>query len=391
MKIVHSIKNLNFSSGGPVRAIIDLSTKLAERGHEVRIITQSDPDAPEQWRSNPEHNPHTVPIGGIPLMGFRLSAEQKKKVTETLQWADVVHAHGIWTPQAMRVTKVARAMHKPYVISLRGMLDDWCMDQRRTKKLAYLKLGGSRMLNRAALIHSTAEGELMQSKKWFPGSEGVVIPNLLNLQPFEQMPDPQIARDAFPFFDTGDPVLLYLSRIHYKKGIEHLIEAIKILRDEGLPHRLLIAGDGDKDYESRLRALTKTHGLEDHVAFLGLVVGDEKIALYQAADLFVLPTSQENFGFVIYEALAAGTTVLTTKGVDTWPELESQAQATICEQRDASIASAIKGLTSDPSALAEKGRVGRQWIFDQMHPDRIILEFERFYERAISEGSGGTL
>ncbi|CAN0567887.1 unnamed protein product, partial [Laminaria digitata] len=267
--------------------------------------------------------------------------------------ADVVHAHGIWTPQAMRVTNVARAMKTPYVISLRGMLDDWCMDQRRPKKLAYLKMGGTRMLNEATLIHSTAEGELMQSKKWFPKSEGVVIPNLLNLQPYEQMPDPQIARDAFPFFDTDDPVLLYLSRIHYKKGIEHLIEAIKVLRDEGSPHRLLIAGDGDKDYESRLRALTKTHGLEDYVAFLGLVVGEEKIALYQAADLFVLPTSQENFGFVIYEALAAGTTVLTTKGVDTWPELESQAHATICEQRDTSIASAIKTLTGDPFALAE--------------------------------------
>ncbi len=383
MKIVHSISNLNFSSGGPVRAIIDLSTKLAERGHEVRIITHADTNAPDEWRSNPAHNPCTIPLGLSPLRGLRMTGDQKRKVNEAIGWADVVHAHGIWTPLAKNICAMSRLMGKPYVISLRGMLDDWCMDQRRLKKLIYLKLGGSAMLNNAALIHSTAEGELAQSKKWFPGSEGVVIPNLLNLQPFEQMPDPQLARDTFPMFDTGEPVLLYLSRLHYKKGVEHLIEAVKILRDRGTPHRALIAGDGDKDYESKLKSLTKQHGLEDYISFLGLVVGDEKIALYQAADLFVLPTSQENFGFVIYESLAAGTTVLTTKGVDTWPELESQAQATICEQCGESIADSILKLTSDALSLSEKGQAGRQWIFDQMHPDKIIKRFESFYERAV--------
>lgn len=385
MKIVHSIKNLNFSSGGPVRAIIDLSTKLAERGHEVRIVTYEDTNAPEEWKSNPSHNPCTVPLGKEHALGLRFSTEQKRIARETIEWADVVHAHGIWTPLAKNICAVSRAMQKPYVISLRGMLDDWCMEQRRTKKLIYLRLGGSAMLNNASMIHSTAEGELAQSKKWFPGSEGVVIPNLLNLEPYENMPDPQIARDAFPMFEHGDPVLLYLSRLHYKKGVEHLIEAAKILRENGTPHRVLIAGDGDKEYENTLRALVKQHALEDHIAFLGLVVGDEKISLYQAADLFVLPTSQENFGFVIYESLAAGTTVLTTKGVDTWPELESQAHATICEQRAASIADAILRLTSDKATLDANGAHGRKWIFENQHPDQIISRFESFYERAAAQ------
>ncbi len=384
MKIVHWISNLNFSSGGPPRAIIDLSTKLAEAGHEVKILTCEDPDAPTQWRSNPAHNPSTIPLGPQHMRGLRLSAEQKHKSLEAIGWADVLHAHGIWSPMTKGVCALARSVGKPYVISLRGMLDDWCMDQRRAKKLVYLRIGGSRMLNGATLIHSTAEGELAQSKKWFPGTRGVVIPNLLNLAPFESMPDPQIARDAFPMFDSGDPVLLYLSRLHYKKGVEHLIEAVRVLRDRGTPHRLLIAGDGDAEYERTLRRLVDEHGLGDMVAFLGLVVGDEKIALFQAADAFVLPTSQENFGFVIYESLAAGTPVITTKGVDTWPELESQAQAIICEQRADSIADSIVSLTSDPNALEQRGRTGREWIFDQMHPDQIMKQFERFYEQAIA-------
>jgi len=133
MKIVHSISNLNFSSGGPVRAIIDLSTKLAERGHEIRIITHADTNAPEEWKSNPAHNPSTVPIGPSGLMGLRMSAEQTSRARETIGWADVVHAHGIWTPLAKNICAMSRPMGTPYVISLRGMLDDWCMEQRRFK------------------------------------------------------------------------------------------------------------------------------------------------------------------------------------------------------------------------------------------------------------------
>ncbi len=383
MKIVHSIKNLNFSSGGPVRAIIDLSTKLAENGHDITILTCEDNDAPSEWRSNPQSNPRTVVLGNLAMGGLKANAEQKKLIDDTVAQAEIVHAHGIWTPLAKRVTDASRKAGVPYVISLRGMLDDWCMEQRRLKKLIYLKLGGSRMLNGAHAIHSTAEGELAQSKKWFPHAPGIVIPNLLNLAPFETMPGKEIAHDKFPMFDQGDPVLLYLSRLHYKKGIEHLISAVDLLRKQGHPHRLLIAGDGDKAYEADLKAQAQRLGLDEYVAFLGLVVGDEKISLYQAADLFVLPTSQENFGFVLYESLAAGTTLVTTKGVDTWPELQDKAQATICDQDAQVLAETIQGLTSNPDKLEKQGVAGRQWIFDQMHPDLIVKQFENMYSELL--------
>lgn len=379
MNIVHSIRALDFSDGGPVRAIIDLSAKLAALGHNVKIITLEDKDAPETWRDNPESNPCTVRIGPMSNKGLTYSPAQRAKIHDTIKDADIVHLHAIWEPMTLGVSKIVRKANKPYVISLRGMLDDWCMEQRRLKKLIYLKLGATDMLNSAAAIHSTAEGELAQSKKWFPKAPGVVIPNLLNLTPYETMPGKDIARKKFPMFDTGDPVLLYLSRLHYKKGVEHLIEAIKILKDSGSPHRLIVAGDGDKAYETKLKDLTTQLGLNDYVAFVGLVVGDEKLSLYQAADLFVLPTSQENFGFVLYESLAAGTPLVTTKGVDTWPELESQAQAVICDQEKNDLANTIKELTADPVALEQRGQAGREWIFAEQHPDRVIKRFQAMY------------
>lgn len=383
MKIVHSLSFLDFSHGGPVRAIIDLSNALVQyHGYQASVMTRDAKDAPAQWAKDGA-NPTAIELPTPTKLGGYFDRAGKDAIRQAIKGADAVHIHGIWVPYQTQVARIAHEMGIPYLISCRGMLDDWCMDQRKLKKLIYLKLAkGSWMLNNAAMIHCTAEGELAQSKKWFPKSPARVIPNLLDLAPFENMPGKQIAHEKFPMFDKGDPVLLYLSRLHYKKGVEHLIQAIKILRDARSPHRLLIAGDGDQAYENSLKALTKELGLEEYVSFLGLVVGDEKISLYEAADLFVLPTSQENFGFVLYESLAAGTPLITTKGVDTWPELEEKAGATICAQDAQVLADQIRSLSADKEALERVGALGRAWIFDEMHPKKIVDRFHSMYQEA---------
>lgn len=385
MKILHSINSIDFRSGGPVRAVLDLATVMAERGHTVRAITQSDPDAPASWKQE-GGNPRSVVLGRAGMKGMRFTGQALETMRREIRDADVVHIHGVWTPYMTQVAAEARRAGKPYVLSPRGMLDDWSMDQKRLKKLVYLRVaGGSRMLNEATAIHCTAEGELRQSQKWFPGSRGVVIPNLLNLDPYRTPPGPEAARSKFPHFDSGEPVLLFLSRLHYKKGVEHLIRAAAMLRDRGLPHRVLVAGAGDDGYEASLKALAKELRLEDRVAFLGMVVGDLKVSLYQAADLFVLPTSQENFGFVLYEAMAAGTPLVTTRGVDTWPELE-EAGGVITDQDATQIADAIAGLTARREDLPARGAKGRAWVFENLENGRVASQFEAMYADAAGRG-----
>jgi glycosyltransferase involved in cell wall biosynthesis len=383
MKIVHSIYFLDFTYGGPVRAIIDLSNALVKHhGHEVKVITVDTKDAPDDWKL-PNANPAAIKLPKPTKVARYMDSKGKAAIREAIKGADVVHIHGIWVSHQTQVAKIATELGIPYVISCRGMLDDWCMAQRKLKKMIYLKLArGSWMLNTAAMIHCTAEGELAQSKKWFPKPPSRVIPNLLELEPYKEMPGVEIAHEKFPFFDTGDPVLLYLSRLHYKKGVEHLIRAVKKLVDDGNPHRLHIVGTGDDAYQAMLENLTKELGLEDYISFPGLVVGQEKLSLYRAADLFVLPTSQENFGFVLYEALAAGTPLITTKGVDTWPELEAKAGAVISEQDPSQLASHIAKLTADREGLKELGARGRAWIFEEMNPETIVSEFHTMYQDA---------
>jgi glycosyltransferase involved in cell wall biosynthesis len=174
---------------------------------------------------------------------------------------------------------------------------------------------------------------------------------------------------------------LFLSRLHPKKGVEHLIDAARLLQDRGRPHQVLIAGTGPEDYERVLRDLVRRRGIEGLVSFLGMVVGEDKISLYQASTVFALPTSQENFGFVFYEALAAGCPVITTRGVDTWPEL-ARAGATIIDQDARQLADAIDHITRDREQREQLGTRGRGWVLENLDPASLTHRYAEFYARA---------
>jgi glycosyltransferase involved in cell wall biosynthesis len=115
------------------------------------------------------------------------------------------------------------------------------------------------------------------------------------------------------------------------------------------------------------------------VRFLGFVSGVEKVSLYQAADVLVLPTSQENWGFVLVESLACGTPVVTTKGVDIWPELQSSGGALIVPAEARAMAEAVGGLLSDPARRRAMGEIGRRWVFETLGADRVARGYEAMY------------
>ena len=385
MRIAHCITELNLHSGGPVRAIIDLSNALVAKGHEVRVLSYDITDAPEDWGGEGRPEAIRLPAPSGPMRHF--TASQMGEVRAGLKGMDVVHVHGIWEPPIAQIARTCELMKTPYVVSIRGMLDDWCMAQRALKKKIYLALSGSRLLNNAARVHLTAQAELDQARRYFPRSEPVVIPNLIDLEPYRDPPPPDAARDAFDAFKGGEPVLLFLSRIHYKKGIEILIRASKLLEDRGVGHRVIVAGSGEQAYIDTLNEQIRAENA-GCIELVGPVFGDDKISLYSAADLFVLPTSQENFGFVFFEAMAAGTHVLTTKGVDTWPEIEASGGGTIIELHDdrertaRDLADRCEALIADREALARSGGAAKDWVFENLNPDVLVQKFEAMYTAA---------
>src|SRR5204863_306780 len=167
---------------------------------------------------------------------------------------------------------------------------------------------------------------------------------------------PELARAKFGL-KADEPTLLFLSRLHAKKGVGTLVRSVHVLRERGRLVRLVIAGGGDAAYERELRGIVEELKLGDRVLFAGFVRGKEKVSLYQAADAFVLPSSQENFGYVVVEALAARTPVITTRGVALWPQLERERAAVLAEPEVEPLCASILGVLDDPAgsrAMAER-------------------------------------
>ena len=157
------------------------------------------------------------------------------------------------------------------------------------------------------------------------------------------------------------------------------------MREAGVRCKVLIAGTGEPAYEQHLRTLVQDRDLSEQVSFLGFVKGREKVSLYEAADLFVLPTSQENWGFVLIESLVCATPVITTKGVDIWSELESSGGALIAEQTPQAMAEAVANLLRDPDRLAAMRTKGRRWVLENLSLEQVLGRYEQLY-REMSAG-----
>jgi glycosyltransferase involved in cell wall biosynthesis len=336
----------------------------------------SGPDLPAPWLAEGDAGTATV----LPsVRGRLLTPSALRRLRSWLKDAEALHLHGVWEPANLQAAAVASSCGTKVFVSLRGMLDDWCMAQGPLRKRAFLALGGRRTLESAVAVHCTAEAEREQSVKWFPRGRAIVIPNLMDLEPYSTMPDDRAARATFGLDPAGPPVVLFLSRISAKKGIEHLLGALALLARRGLRLRTVIAGSGDPDYEARMRRMADDLGPDMPVSFVGHVGGSLKLSLFAASDLFVLPSSQENFGFAFFEALAAGLPVITTDLVDTWKEIESSGAGFIVRQEAHSVADAITDALQDRAELAVRAVRGRAWTLEHLATDRIAARFEAMY------------
>lgn len=386
MRILHYMKQFRLEDGGVVRAVIDLCQALAERGHDVQVLTRDASDVPQGWLTGQAATPRVELLSRAPILP-RLTRDSARQARRCMQSVDVVHLHVPWDPICPCLAQFTREQGIPYVVSLHGMLDEWCMARHHLKKRAHLALMGRRLLEQAAAVHCTAEAERAQAAKWYPRGKSVVVPLIFDLDEYEALPGPGLARKKFAsaFPDDSTAVLLFLSRLHYKKGLEVLIDAGALLRDAGVRCKILIAGRGEPAYEQRLRRLIQDRDLGERISFLGFVSGREKISLYEAADLFVLPTSQENWGFVLLESLACATPVITTKGVDIWPELESSGGALIAELTPQAMADAVANLLRDPERLGSMRTKGRDWVLENLSLEQVLGRYEQLY-RDISAG-----
>lgn len=376
LRILQVIPHFTPAHGGSVRVVYDIARYLGCRGHEVTIVT-SDSGMSESMM---ESGPFTVE--SMPC----IFARWKFYITPTLvDWArhniarfDVVHLHEVRTLQNAIVARTARQLDVPFLLSAHGTLP--IVVQHQLPKQAYDRLFGRNLLRNAARLVAVSPVEVEQYRQ--AGVEDARIKLILNgldLEMFAQLP----ARGSFlatlPNVRSGTKLLLYLGRIHRSKGIDHLIEAFKVVREHEPESLLAIVGPDDGE-QAKLESLVERLGMTEQVIFIGPLYGREKLAALVDADIVVLPSTFEIFGLVAFEALICGTPVVVADDCGAgWIIDEINGGYVAPYGNPAALAEALFEVLAHEDEALRRVAAGQAYIREHLDWNIVIANLEALY------------
>jgi len=322
LKLLHTIASADPRGGGPIQAIDSISSRMRELGHTVDVATLDAPDA-----SFLKASANTMHALGPARGKYGYSARFQEWLRAHGREYDAVIVNGLWQFNGLAVWRALRRTDTPYFVFTHGMLDPWFKRHyplKHLKKWLYWPWGEYRVLRDARAVLFTAEEERLLARQsfWLYRCTERVISYGAEAPPFDR------AAAEGAFF-TQHPQLrnkrvwLFLGRMHPKKCGDYLIRSFAELKDDDPNLHLVMAGPDDSDCAREWKALAESSGLNGRITWTGMLSGAMKWGALYAAEIFVLPSHQENFGIAVVEALACGVPVVISKRVNIWREIIS--------------------------------------------------------------------
>jgi glycosyltransferase involved in cell wall biosynthesis len=379
MKILHVIPSVSESQGGPSVAVRLIARSVARLGVDVTIVSTDDEDG--ETRSPSPTASGVLRPEGVTEIKFRRNTDLYKVSFSLNRWLrqnvgkyDVVHIHALFSFSS---TVAAYASHRagvPYLIRPLGVLSRWGFENRRPfVKRVSLRFVELPIIKHAAAIHYTSYRERRDARALAPvlaKKRSWVVP--LPVDPLSNIPEAVATKSnaSFPQKSLGQ-VILFLSRLDRKKGLELLLEAFSRIQNDWPDALLAIAGDGEKSYVRELRKMADRLDIAPRLLWLGFLRGPEKKAAFDAATVFVLPSYSENFGIVAAEALGCGVPVLLSDQVAVADDVREHGAGLVVKCDAGALADGLNRLLSNPALRLEFARKGR------------VLAAERYSELAV--------
>ena len=338
LSVLHVLPSLDPRTGGVAEAVVQLVKHMRQFGCMGDVATLDSPDGAAFDRV----------CGDVYRLGpgrgfYGLSRKLAHWIRRHADDYDAIIVHGIWQFHSVAARIAVAGKQVPLLVFPHGMLDPWFQRSypaKHIKKVVYWNLLERWVFRRANAILFTCQAELDLARRPFLSDALPLRVNGFGIEPVPVEIDESMFRDAYPELE-GKRVLLFLSRIHEKKGCDLLIRAFARVASQDADLRLVIAGPGDDGLIQRLRIEARSLGVDGQVVWTGMLSGNLKWAALRAAELFVLPSHQENFGIAVVEALASGTPVLTTDRVNIWKEIETSGGGWICPDTTDGVAEAL--------------------------------------------------
>lgn len=382
MKVLTFITSISLKGGGPSRSVPMLAKGLAEVGVDVTLMTFRTEDM----------NTHALEGTNVKLKVWEPGTPMKEIETFILaEGFELIQLQSMWAWSYHQVARLARKHGIPYIVTPRGMLEPWSLAQKKWKKKVALMVYQMKDMQRAAAIFTTAEMEAQHVRELGVRVPRSIIPN-------------GIETDGYGCRTSMEGVkrqILFLSRVHEKKGIELLIDAFARLHNDFKEWTVVIVGNGEPEYIESLKQRVKSLSLQNYIKIMPPVFGDAKTQLYQESAIFCLPSYSENFGMVIAEAMSCGVPAITTNGTP-WQLLNGD-----CTTMGASLSmlgddkrtgwcidltvenlekTLREAMTLDACELYEMGQKGSRMINENFNYRSVARKTKDLYKWILGEG-----
>lgn len=322
MKLLHVLPSVDPRTGGPVEGVKQMGAMLRSWGHTVEVACLDDPQA--DWLSS-----FPLPVHALgPAQGhYRYAPRLVPWLRAHASGFDAVIVDGLWQYNGFGTWRALRKSKTPYFVFTHGMLDPWFKRTypfKHLKKWLYWPWAEYRVLRDATSVLFTCEEERLQAREsfWLYRCQETVVPFGTRLPP----QDGPALRERFLATHPelkGKHLILFLGRIHEKKGCDLLVSAFCQLAPKYPDLHLVLVGPDDAGAVPGFLSQARTAGLSSQVSWLGMLGGDEKWGAFHACDAFALPSHQENFGIAVAEAMGCGKPVLISNKVNIWREIEA--------------------------------------------------------------------
>lgn len=336
-RILHCISSVNPVGGGPIEGVKQLAAVNQRHGHTVEVISLDDPDSP--WVKNFPIKCHAM---GPASARYRYSPKLVPWLRQHRSNYDVVIVNGIWEYHSFAAWRALQGTSTPYFVYTHGMLDPWfkrTYPLKHLKKWLYWPWAEYRVLRDATAVMFTCEDERLLARQsfWLYKCNEHVVNYGTSAPTGDAEAQRRVFLEHFPHL-VGKRCLLFLGRVHVKKGPDLLLKAFAALlkhlpAEQARDLHIVMAGPADDAYGVEMKALATSLGLAHHITWTGMVSGDLKWGAFHSADAFILPSHQENFGIAVAEALACAVPVLISNQVNIWREVQ-QAGAGLVDSDD---------------------------------------------------------
>lgn len=389
VRVLHVQETLSPSHGGPARVLRELVCAQEAAGHRVEVVTTNAAQPHEPCREpgwdRIEGCSARVYYGAIQFSPLKVSVGLASYLRRTIPTFHIVHIHGLYRFPPAYAAYQARKQRVPYIIRPHGSLDPYLYDKSTVGSVALKRLHERWFdlpnLHGASAIHFTAEEERKRVAFLQLRAPSFVVPNGLDWEPYRVLPARGAMRARWGLGEV--PLVLFLGRIHFKKGLDLLISAFDVLRRRVPGACLVIAGPENDDYGKNVRRWVRERRLEHAVHFVGHLSGADVVRAYVDADAFVLPSYTENFGIAVIEAMASAVPVVISDRVNIHREV-ARAGAGVVTRCDADeVAEALETVLCDVDRRKIMGEVGRRLVQQRYSWPEVVNALTREYERIV--------